>query len=157
MSLDLLEKKYKYLEEKEKVIRDLYDTKVNRLQTLAAPSRARIELSEIQRKLLPKGYNPDKPCILRDSNKNIDFTGAVLVEEIKEYPTKLEKPMIKHVSKLLKIPENQYNRQVISQKSQYIEKMKEYLQNTDKKEKTHMSNFEILRSTKSRCIFSISF
>ncbi len=62
MSLDLAEQKWQYLSQKERIIRDAYDTRLNHMQILAAPSQVRRQVDDVQKQFMPYGYDPLKIC-----------------------------------------------------------------------------------------------
>ena len=62
MSLKILENRYKYLQEKEKIIRETYDTKPTYEEIYAAPERVKGRYIETQRALNIKGDNMRTTC-----------------------------------------------------------------------------------------------
>lgn len=63
MSLAILEKKWKYLEKKEKFVRDAYETKTDRFEGYKVPIVIKDRLHNIKLQEQPNGYDPYKACI----------------------------------------------------------------------------------------------
>ncbi len=62
MSLALLEKKWKYLERKEQVMRDAFDRRRDHCTGLAVPIVVKDRLRKLMAETQPAGYDPFKPC-----------------------------------------------------------------------------------------------
>ena len=62
MSLAILEKKWKYLEKKEKIVRDTFDPRKDRFQGFSVPVVIKDRLHNIKNQEQTHGYDPYKAC-----------------------------------------------------------------------------------------------
>ena len=144
MSLEIVEQKWKYLTQKEKIIRDAYDTRLDHIYVLPAPGMVHNKMERMQKELMPRGYDPLKPCKSRTKIR-IDRKEFV-TKNIRRMHSETQNESGNKVK-----GRNKEVRKDVGEEDEFVREINKYLENVDKTREGLRSNFELLRTAKSRC------
>ncbi len=96
MSLAILEKKWRYLEKKEKLVRDTFDSKKDKFVAFAVPKVIKDRLQTLVSEDHPSGYDPFRAC---------NFFLSVILIDRKDEPLQWTARGVDDYIKMLEFPE----------------------------------------------------